>query len=241
MGLTISDTGLSLIKKWEGRYLKAYQDCVGVWTIGYGMIDSDYKYTGLHVKKGVTITDKQCDDLFEKLIRAKYCPLVDKYQSKYNFNQNQYDALVSFAYNIGSIDGLTANGTRSKETVGKKILAYNKAGGKVVQGLVNRRKDEYALYTKAVSKSHYTGSYPKMPPRGYYAEGDGSTHLKDWTIEINKVLKVLKWAGFYSGKIDGVYGPKAVSATIKCQEHFKLKTNGKFGNLCLGSLMAYKK
>ena len=65
--------------------------------------------------------------------------MVDKY-SAYNWNQNEFDALVSFAYNIGSIDGLTASGSRSKEEIADKIQAYNKAGGKVLSGLIRRRQ-----------------------------------------------------------------------------------------------------
>ena len=59
--------------------------------------------------------------------------------------QNEYDALVSFAYNIGSIDGLTASGSRSKDEIADKFLAYNRAGGKVLSGLTRRRQEERAL------------------------------------------------------------------------------------------------
>ena len=75
-----------------------------------------------------------------------------KYNSKYKWNQNEIDALVSFAYNIGSIDGLTANGTRSRATIAAKILEYNKAGGKVYRGLTRRRKAERKLFLTAVKK-----------------------------------------------------------------------------------------
>lgn len=79
-----------------------------------------------------------------------------KYDKKYNWNQNEIDALVSFAYNIGSIDGLTANGTRSRATIAAKILEYNKAAGKVYRGLTRRRKAERKLFltaTKAKKKA----------------------------------------------------------------------------------------
>ena len=64
----------------------------------------------------------------------------ENFFSAYNWNQNEFDALVSFAYNIGSIDGLTASGSRSKEEIADKIQAYNKAGGKVLSGLIRRRQ-----------------------------------------------------------------------------------------------------
>lgn len=75
-----------------------------------------------------------------------------KYNSKYKWNQNEIDALVSFAYNIGSIDALTANGTRSRATIAAKMLQYNKAGGKVLNGLTRRRKAERELFLTAVKK-----------------------------------------------------------------------------------------
>ena len=57
-----------------------------------------------------------------------------------------FDALVSFAYNIGSIDGLTAKGTRTRSEIAAKILEYNKAGGKVLSGLIRRRQEERKLF-----------------------------------------------------------------------------------------------
>ena len=73
---------------------------------------------------------------------------VNKYIKIYNFNQNQYDALVSFALNIGSIDTLTSKGTRSIDVIAKKMLEYNKAGGVKLDGLVKRRFDEANLFKK---------------------------------------------------------------------------------------------
>ena len=69
---------------------------------------------------------------------------MDKY-SKYKWSQNEFDALVSFAYNIGSIDGLTSSGSRSKDEIVDKFLAYNRVGGKILSGLTRRRQEERAL------------------------------------------------------------------------------------------------
>lgn len=60
---------------------------------------------------------------------------VNKYYDRYAWRQNEFDALVSFAFNVGSIDQLSANGTRSKKAIGEKIILYNKAGEKSLQGL----------------------------------------------------------------------------------------------------------
>ena len=154
MGLTVSNKGINLIKQFEGCRLEAYKCPAGVWTIGYGTTNADKAILeavlgkGATVKKGLKITQKQAETLLKKSVAKKYDSKVNKYFKKYKFNQNQFDALVSFAYNIGSIDGLTANGTRTIAQISSKILAYDKAGGKVLPGLTRRRKAEKALFDK---------------------------------------------------------------------------------------------
>lgn len=144
--MNVSEKGLNLIRKWEGCYLTAYRDPVGIWTIGYGTTNSDRVITGTEIKSGLVISKALADEWLRKSVEKKYVPLVNKYQSKYNFNQNQFDALVSFCYNVGSIDQLTANGKRSINEIASHITAYNKAGGKVLQGLTNRRNEELKLF-----------------------------------------------------------------------------------------------
>lgn len=151
MSKRISDNCLTLVKRWEGCDLTAYRDPVGVWTIGYGTTDADKSITGTTIKRGLKISQATADKWLRESLNRKYLPKVMKYDSKYNWNQNQLDALVSFAYNIGSIDQLTANGTRSISQISSHITAYNKAGGKVLTGLVRRRADEKALFDKVVS------------------------------------------------------------------------------------------
>ena len=137
--MKISDNGLNIIKKFEGCRLTAYQDTVGVWTIGYGTTNADKAITGISIRQGLRISQETADEWLRQSVDKKYGPKVDKY-SAYNWNQNEFDTLVSFAYNIGSIDGLTASGSRSKEEIADKIQAYNKAGGKVLSGLIRRRQ-----------------------------------------------------------------------------------------------------
>lgn len=151
MSKQISDACLRLVKKWEGCYLTAYRDAVGVWTIGYGTTNADKPITGKTIKRGMKISQSTADRWLRASLNRKYLPLVLKYDSKYDWNQNQLDALVSFAYNIGSIDQLTANGTRSISQISAHIPAYNRAGGKVLRGLTNRRREEKALFDRKVS------------------------------------------------------------------------------------------
>ena len=77
------------------------------------------------------ISQATADNWLRQSVDKKYGPKVDKY-SAYNWTQPEFDALVSFAYNIGSIDGLTAKGTRTRSEIAAKFLEYNKAGGKVL-------------------------------------------------------------------------------------------------------------
>ena len=142
----ISKTGINLIKEFEGCHLTAYQDEVGVWTIGYGITNADKSITGTTIKRGLKISQTTAEKWLEESLNRKYLPKVMKYDTRYNWNQNEIDALTSFAYNIGSIDQLTANGSRSRETIAKKMLEYNKAGGTAYRGLVRRREAERKLF-----------------------------------------------------------------------------------------------
>ena len=133
--------GLDLIKHFEGLRLKAYQDSVGVWTIGYG-----------HTKtavKGMVITEAQAEDL----LRAD---LADAERSvewlvHCDLDENEHGALVSFVFNLGA-------GNFAKSTLLKKLNAHqklsasaefakwNKAGGKPLAGLTKRRDAERRLF-----------------------------------------------------------------------------------------------
>ena len=139
--MMINDKGIALIKSFEGLRLKAYKALPSekYFTIGYG-------HYGADVKEGQTITEAEA----EKLLRAdlqKYEGKVNKYPA-YNWNDNEYSALVSFAYNVGNIDGLTKKGERSREEIKKVWTSYSKAGGKEIPGLVRRREAELKLFNE---------------------------------------------------------------------------------------------
>lgn len=175
--MKISEKGLKLIKEFEGCKLSAYQDSVGVWTIGYGTTNADKAITGTTICKGLRISQDTADAWLWKSVNNKYGPKVDKY-SKYEWNQNEFDALTSFAYNIGSIDQLTATGSRTKEQIAKKILEYNKAGGKVLAGLTRRRQAEHNLFITPVTKTGWQQEDGGW--RFYYRDGSGTYVRNDW-------------------------------------------------------------
>lgn len=148
----VSKRGIDLIKEFEGCRLTAYRDEVGVLTIGYGITNADKSVTGTSIKAGMKISQSTAEKWLEESLNRKYLPLVMKYDTRYNWNQNEIDALVSFAYNIGSIDQLTANGSRSRETIATKMLEYVKAGGVTYNGLIRRRKAERELFLTPVKE-----------------------------------------------------------------------------------------
>lgn len=146
----LSNNGLALIKQFEGCRLSAYkcQSSEQYYTIGYG-------HYGAHVTQGMCITQEEADNLLVKDCE-RFVDHVNRYMGKYNFNQNQFDALVSFAYNIGNINQLTNNGTRSIAEISAKIPEYCNAGGKKLAGLVTRRNKEKELFDTPVSDKSIT-------------------------------------------------------------------------------------
>lgn len=194
--MKISENGINLIKKWEGLYLHAYYDCVGVITIGYGITNADKAITGTTIKKGMTISKATADKWLRESLDKKYAPKVMKYDDKYHWNQNQFDALVSFCYNIGNIDGLTANGTRSIDTIAKKILEYCKAGGKYVKGLYDRRKDEHRLFTTPYKPSITSKALLSLLAEYHaYIKAHGSKFYRHYDSSMTTFAKAKKAIG----------------------------------------------
>lgn len=141
--MRISENGLNLIKEFEGCRLEAYLDPAGVPTIGYGHTSG--------VKMGQVITQNTADEYLRDDCAAAE-KNVNGFDAKYHWNQNQFDALVSFAFNLGSINQLTANGTRSIEDISAKIPEYCHAGGKELAGLVRRRAAEKKLFDTPIGQ-----------------------------------------------------------------------------------------
>ena len=118
--MNISQKGLDLIKSFEGCHLSAYRCPAGVWTIGYGHTSGVYE--------GMVISQAQANQfLFEDVQR--FVNAVNQYQARFNFNQNEFDALVSFTYNCGA--GSLANVMsccNTKQEIAEECKLYNKGG-----------------------------------------------------------------------------------------------------------------
>ena len=142
--MNISQTGIDLIKQFEGCKLEAYQCSAGVWTIGYG-------HTGSDVTKGRKITQNDAESLLKQDLIV-HCNNVLKLV-KVKLNQNQFDALVSFEYNVGygNLSSSTLLKLLNKGDYTGAAGQFEKwvyAGGKVLAGLQKRRKAEKELFLK---------------------------------------------------------------------------------------------
>jgi len=134
MTQTINDAGLKLIESFEGLRLTAYQDSVGVWTIGYGHTRG--------VKQGQTITQQQAEAFLQQDLGVAE---GDVNGHGLTLTDNQFAALVSFTFNLGggNLNKVLKNGL---DAVADRILLFDHAGGKQLKGLTRRRTAERALY-----------------------------------------------------------------------------------------------
>ncbi|HCI6538319.1 TPA: lysozyme [Klebsiella variicola subsp. variicola] len=147
--MQISNNGIALIKRFEGCRLTAYPD-PGTggdpWTIGYGWAG---KVDGKPIKPGMKIDDATADRLLRTGV-VSFDQSVSK-MLKVSVTQNQYDALVSLAYNIGT-RALSTSTLMKKLNAGDvkgaadAFLSWNRSGGKVMAGLTNRRKAEREVF-----------------------------------------------------------------------------------------------
>lgn len=160
--MRMSQTGIIMLKQFEGVRLTAYKavNTEQYWTIGYG-------HYGVDVYDGMKITDKQAEEMLKNdLVRYENgvndCVTV-------TLGQNQFDALVSFAYNCG-VNALKGSYLLNLVNMGKfkeacdEWLLWNKSGGKVLLGLTNRRKAEVALFKRDIEK------YTVVDSKGWITE-----------------------------------------------------------------------
>ena len=139
--MKISQEGLSLIKKFEGCELDAYEDAVGIPTIAYGRTKN--------VQAGDTCTQEQADAWLEHELE-EYGGYVND-AVKVPLNQNQFDALVAWTYNLGPTNLNNSTMIRvlnenKLDEVPTQMRRWNKAGGKVLPGLERRRLAESLLF-----------------------------------------------------------------------------------------------
>jgi len=141
-GWAVSPKGLALIKEFEGLRLKAYRCPAKVWTIGYGWT--------IGVKPGMVWTREKAESMLIEGVKP-YARAVAEAIGNAKTNQNQFDALASFCYNAGpgnlrKSSMLRLHKAGKYQQAGDAFMSWVRGGGKVLPGLVRRRKHERALY-----------------------------------------------------------------------------------------------
>ena len=166
--MKISSAGLNIIKEFEGFRANAYRDPVGIWTIGFGTIRG--------VKPGDVVTRSEAERRLRHEL-VEYERAVERATGG-NATQPQFDALVSFAYNVG-VKGMAGSTVIKRHNSGDHQAAarafglWNKAGGKVWPGLTRRRAAESALYltpTRAADPAVEPEDDPDPMPRAVEPE-----------------------------------------------------------------------
>ncbi|WP_107327543.1 lysozyme [Agrobacterium pusense] len=162
MARRINAAGLSHIMQWEGKRLVAYQDVAGIWTIGYGHTTA----AGIpRVREGMRISDKEAEDILKGDLR--------KFENRVNslvkvpLTDNQFAVLVSFDFNTGALHKSTLLkklNAGDYDAVPAELMKWVNAGGKRVQGLVNRRAAEAGLWAKGEFVSSNTVEAKKAVP-----------------------------------------------------------------------------
>ena len=146
--MKLSNNGIRLIQEFEGLRLTSYLCSAGVPTIGYG---ATYYHDGSKVKLGQTITRDQANQLLKDHLKEFEGSVIGLLNTT-KVNQNQFDALVSFTFNLGAANlaksqllrFIKANPNDPK--IAAEFAKWNRAGGEVSTGLVRRRKKEAQLY-----------------------------------------------------------------------------------------------
>jgi lysozyme len=137
-----SDKGLALTKSFEGLHLVAYQDCAGIWTIGYG-------HTGPTVSAGQSITEPEAEAFLRADLADAIACVNHAVQSV--ISQNQFDAMVDFCFNAGRGNFLQSTLLRKVNRgdfpgAAAQFALWIHAGGEIMAGLVRRRKAEADLF-----------------------------------------------------------------------------------------------
>lgn len=209
----IGQAGLALIKQYEGCRLAAYRCAAGVWTIGYGHT------AGAH--SGMTITQAQADAYLQQDIakfegyvnNPAYVPITA------NLNQNQFDALVSFAFNLGAGNLRKLCKGRTAAQIAQAMTQYCKANGKVLAGLRRRRAAEQALFNKPVSAA--------TPAQNQNTEDYNMKTIKKGS----KGNAVKVWQIIIGAAADGIFGSGTESATKTWQSKHGLAADGIVGKM----------
>jgi GH24 family phage-related lysozyme (muramidase) len=202
-------TGIDLIKKFEGCRLTAYKavPTEQYYTIGYG-------HYGADVAPSMTITQATADALLVKDLERFEYQVND---TGLSLNQNQFDALVSFTYNCGGRNLLQLVKNRTLDQIADALLLYNKAGGKVLEGLNRRRIEERELFLMGMETRANGNPYDE--PVAAIKRGQKGNGVRWLQYQLNE-------KGHYKLIVDGIFGPKTQAALMDFQNQHGLVIDG---------------
>ena len=222
--MKISEKGLAMIESFEGCLLKASNKLDGVWTIGYGQTG---RYYGKKVRRGMTTTKALAHAWLRDHSIKTYEDAVAK-AVKVPLNQNQFDALVSFTYNVG-IGALKQSTALRRLNQGdytgaaNALTMWTKCNGKVLAGLVRRRKEERALFLTPVTQTKPTdtnllrkgdtGAAVKLLQHRLVLIGNQLTEDGIWGVKTDTAVRNYQYKAGLT--VDGIVGPKTQAALIK--------------------------
>jgi lysozyme len=191
--MQVNENGLALIRKFEGFRARAYRDAVGVWTIGYGHTSSAGPP---QVKAGLVVTRDKAAQILAKDVAMFATGVAGLVTAE--LNDNQFSALVSFAYNVGlgnlrKSSVLSAVNREDFDAVPRRLALWNRAGGRVLPGLVRRRAAEAALFATEVDS-----------PEGGLV--DALKPVVENTVEVAKGKPLSKSRTVWSAGFAGVLG-----------------------------------
>ena len=203
-----SQNGINLIKRFEGCRLTAYKavPTEQYFTIGYG-------HYGPDVLPNMTITQEVADALLVKDLERFEQQVND---TGLTLNQNQYDALVSFAYNCGGRNLLSLVKNRSLPQIADAMLLYNKSSGKVLEGLNRRRKAERELFLTGSAERPNGNPYDE--PVAAIRRGMKGNGVRWLQVELNR--------RGYKLIVDGIMGAKTQAALMDFQNKNGLVIDG---------------
>lgn len=220
----VSKNCVNFVKNFEGFSATPYRDEVGVLTLGYGM-------TGSEIAGIASVTEEQATGMLENLLNDKYAqPIKNDLDSKgVDLNQNQFDALVSMAYNVG-VGGLLGstlyrnicNGVRDVDTITSDFEMWDKAGGQVLQGLLRRRKGEAAMFFGSGNTAD-----------GFYS--------KDFIKSVQHDLQRVSCLASGEINADGIVGPKTEAAIKQFRYIVGLSDSNVIDSNLVGALNAITK
>jgi lysozyme len=236
-----SPIGRALIERNEGLQLTTYYDVVGIPTIGYGD-------TGPDVVPGLTITKEEADQRLSRRLAREFEPKVMARIGNAPTTQNQFDAMVSLAYNIGpgriehqrGIGGFDGSSVAREHVAGNyaaaanDFLLWNKAGGVTLNGLTRRRAEERALYlgAPATVATDHSGSTTRRVLRLTAPPMDG--------YDVREVVMLLKAAGVGPPLTSMVYDADVADAVGAFQQAKGLVDDGEVGPRTWAALLAVK-